>query len=119
MLPKAHRLTAREIQFLQKRRASLFIKGKYFFCFLHNANDTSKAAIVVSKKYHKHAVKRNQLKRRVWHSIDQELRNDIIDNSKKFSLIILLHKTTRYPLTYQEIKEDFKEISKKILRNIQ
>ena len=61
--PKSHRLVKGH-EFRYMRENSQSIPGKYIIlCYAPAPDDQRKLGIVVSKKFHKHAVKRNRAKR--------------------------------------------------------
>ena len=73
----------------------------------------TKIGIVVSKKVHKRAVKRNKIKRRIKAIYLDFMKNNEIENLQKSISIIFIARSKILDLTYNEIKNTIHDLIQK------
>ena len=74
----------------------------------------TKFGFVVSKKYHKRAVKRNRIKRLMREVCRLAIKNNNIENLNKYMSCILIPKESSIGKHYNDILESFSNLIKKI-----
>lgn len=79
-----------------------------------DASQTTKFGFVVSKKYHKRAVKRNRIKRLMREVCRLSIKDQTLLNLNKYMSCVIIPKNNTIGKSYTEIKESFKIILEKI-----
>jgi len=112
MIAKKHRINREFIPYILKKGESKK-SGLFIIRFTKNQEKSSRFRVIVSKKIHPKAVKRNYLRRQIYEAI-RESSKEITDNKKLD--IIFIPKKTILKNNYQEIKKDIKEILQKVIK---
>lgn len=76
-------------------------------------NVPTKIGIVVSKKIHKRAVKRNKIKRRLREIYTDAVKNNLIDNTQDALSVIFIAKYKCLEIGYDELKQAAIELLQK------
>ncbi len=103
MLPKMERLTKEDFK---KNHPKIFYRGELFdasFLVL----PSQKFACVISKKTIKRAVDRNKIKRRVFHGIQNSIKNKKIHTKNSF---VFYPKKTSITKPYQQLSDEIKKV---------
>ena len=102
MLAKKFRLKSKEVSGILEK--GITKKTKFFIVRLQSSEEESnKFGTVISRKFHKQAVKRNKVKRRIHEAIRNNLEK--LDNQTTVE-IVLIPKKICLDKDYHEIKED-------------
>jgi ribonuclease P protein component len=115
MIKKENRLKKpRQIKMVFDKGRSIsggFFKIRLFKKFARFANDPSKIAVIISKKFSKKAVERNLAKRRILAASARHLKN-----SRGFDIVVLPNKRVLTE-NYNDMEVDFEKCLKYLLSN--
>lgn len=106
MVKKEYRLPKEMIKPLYRSRNILRAKG-FIIHYKKNELDHARFTIVVSKKVHKHAVKRNRLKR-----VFREVMKNHLEN--QYDFLITLNPSVNLELTSRQLTFDMKKLFSQI-----
>ena len=104
MLPKKYRLK-NNIAFAATYKLKNIISDKYFILYLgaplKEETQTLKIGFVVSKKFHKRAVKRNRIKRLLREIVRMKIKEDKLLDAQKLRSMIFIAKPPSLDLDYK------------------
>ena len=104
MLPKKYRLK-NNIAFTTTYKLKNIISDKYFIVYLGNQikedSQTLKIGFVVSKKFHKRAVKRNRIKRLMREILRLKIKENKLLDVQKLRSMVLVAKPPSIDLDYK------------------
>lgn len=116
MLPKNQRLK-KNSAFSATYRLKKSVASALFFLHVgklkEDKNYPTKTGFVISKKVHKHAVKRNKLKRRLREAFRNLQKEGLIDDSSKFLSLIFIARGNAFEADYKKVYHDVKQLVEK------
>ena len=118
MLPKNYRLKNNSA-FSATYRLKNTLGNKYFLLYLgakitDSETQNLKIGFVVSKKFHKRAVKRNRIKRLLREVIRQKIKNNSLLDAQKLRSMIFIAKPPSLDLDYKSTEKAVTELLKRI-----
>lgn len=117
MLPKRYRLKNKRA-FDATYKNHHVVSDSFFTIFIgkekKDNEQPSKIGFVVSKKYHKRAVKRNRIKRLMRECIRLALKENKIENMGKYMSFIMLPKDKALNLKLQDVQTSFNKLLERI-----
>lgn len=117
MLPKNYRLKNNSAYTVTYRLKKV-LSDKYFILYLGNPieeeTQSLKIGCVVSKKFHKRAVKRNRIKRLLREIIRLKIKNNELGNMKKLRSAIFVVKSEALNLDYNSVQKSVSELLERI-----
>jgi ribonuclease P protein component len=89
MIAKKHKLTTKEVNYLMRRKQSVYVDGyKILRCDQYTNNPYHQTGIQVSGKVHKHAVQRNIIRRAFYAAREDQIDKAIHNHYYKIFIII-------------------------------
>lgn len=117
MLPKNYRLK-NDKAFSATYRLKNTASNKYFLAYLglpvQEEEQNLKIGFVVSKKFHKRAVKRNRIKRLMREVIRQKIKQDKLLDAKKLRSLIFIAKPPSLELDYNSTENAITQLLERI-----
>ena len=117
MLPKNYRLKNNSA-FTATYRLKNVISNKYFILYLGSPiveeTQTLKIGFVVSKKFHKRAVKRNKIKRLLREVIRLKIKENSLKNAQKLRSMIFIAKPPSLDIDFKTAKNAVNELLERI-----
>lgn len=118
MIPKKYRLKNKKA-FDATYKNHKIISNSYLTIYIgKEKKDTTiptKFGFVVSKKYHKRAVKRNRIKRLMRETCRLSIKKGSLGSLNKYMSIIMIPKSTTLNIKYFELEKAFDELVKRII----
>ncbi len=90
MIAKQHKLTTKEVNYLMRRKQSVYVDGyKILYCDQYLNNQYHQTGIQVSGKVHKHAVQRNIIRRAFYAAREDQI--DKATHNHYHKIFIVIH----------------------------